>query len=114
MFGGEGAWENADKTTVQCNNSACTGNEAAFYQIQIRSADEPMTSFYKVSLVLVPCDGLFESRYGYGYGYGEDADFDVVHDLRSPMERELDDVGGGCNGDGFAGRRCKGVGEMGI
>ncbi|KAI1394784.1 hypothetical protein F4819DRAFT_237809 [Hypoxylon fuscum] len=47
VFGGEGAWENADKTTVQCNNSACTGNEAAFYQIQIRSADEPMTSFYK-------------------------------------------------------------------
>ncbi|KAI0138033.1 hypothetical protein F4776DRAFT_663166 [Hypoxylon sp. NC0597] len=47
VFGGEGAWDNADKTAVQCNNSSCSGKEAAFYQIQIRSADEPMTSFYK-------------------------------------------------------------------
>ncbi|KAI2637664.1 hypothetical protein GGS26DRAFT_588036 [Hypomontagnella submonticulosa] len=47
VFGGPGAWDNADKTKVQCNNSSCTGTEAAFYQIQIRSADEPMTSFYK-------------------------------------------------------------------
>ncbi|KAI1076945.1 hypothetical protein F5B20DRAFT_298820 [Whalleya microplaca] len=47
VFGGPGAWDNADKTQVQCNNSACDGKEAAFYQIQIRSADEPMTSFYK-------------------------------------------------------------------
>ncbi|KAI0897369.1 hypothetical protein F4806DRAFT_398082 [Annulohypoxylon nitens] len=47
VFGGEGAWDNADKTKVQCNNSSCSGQEAAFYQIQIRSADEPMTSFFK-------------------------------------------------------------------
>ncbi|KAI2617127.1 hypothetical protein GGR54DRAFT_608347 [Hypoxylon sp. NC1633] len=47
VFGGAGAWDNADKIEVQCNNSACSGREAAFYQIQIRSADEPMTSFYK-------------------------------------------------------------------
>ncbi|KAI2605081.1 uncharacterized protein GGS25DRAFT_524589 [Hypoxylon fragiforme] len=47
VFGGAQAWENADKQKVQCNNSSCDGNEAAFYQIQIRSADEPMTTFYK-------------------------------------------------------------------
>lgn len=27
----------------------CDGEEAAYFQVQIRSADEPMTSFYKVS-----------------------------------------------------------------
>ncbi|KAI5867641.1 hypothetical protein GGS23DRAFT_187098 [Durotheca rogersii] len=47
VLGGPGAWDNASKTTVQCNVSSCPGKEAAFYQIQIRSADEPMTSFYK-------------------------------------------------------------------
>ncbi|KAI1479820.1 hypothetical protein K445DRAFT_322399 [Daldinia sp. EC12] len=47
VFGGAGSWDNADKTPVQCNNSSCNGKEAAFYQIQIRSADEPMTSFFK-------------------------------------------------------------------
>lgn len=53
VFGGAGAWDNADKTPVQCNNSSCSGKEAAFYQIQIRSADEPMTSFFKVSFLFV-------------------------------------------------------------
>ncbi|KAI1365275.1 hypothetical protein F5Y08DRAFT_186483 [Xylaria arbuscula] len=47
VFGGAEAWDNADKTTVQCPNGSCEGKEAAFYQVQIRSADEPMTSFYK-------------------------------------------------------------------
>lgn len=48
MFGGPGAWDNADKTKVQCSSGDCDGIEAAFYQVQIRSADEPMTTFYKV------------------------------------------------------------------
>ncbi|XXH05927.1 hypothetical protein Hte_012370 [Hypoxylon texense] len=47
VFGGPGAWDNADKSNIQCNNSACDGREAAYYQVQIRSADEPMTSFYR-------------------------------------------------------------------
>ncbi|KAI0602789.1 hypothetical protein F4775DRAFT_588359 [Biscogniauxia sp. FL1348] len=47
VFGGSKAWENAQKTEVQCNNTACDSREAAFYQVQIRSADEPMTSFYR-------------------------------------------------------------------
>lgn len=49
MFGGPGAWDNADKSQVQCPKEGCDGEEAAFFQVQIRSADEPMTSFYKVS-----------------------------------------------------------------
>ncbi|RYC65243.1 hypothetical protein CHU98_g1000 [Xylaria longipes] len=47
VFGGPEAWANADKTAVQCPTGTCEGKEAAFYQVQIRSADEPMTSFYK-------------------------------------------------------------------
>lgn len=47
LFGGPGAWDNAQKGRVQCPVEDCNGEEAAFYQVQIRSADEPMTSFYK-------------------------------------------------------------------
>lgn len=48
VFGGPGAWDNAQKGRVQCSQGNCNGNEAAFFQVQIRSADEPMTTFYKV------------------------------------------------------------------
>ncbi|KAK8008888.1 DNA-directed RNA polymerase III subunit RPC10 [Apiospora marii] len=47
VFGGPGEWDNADKTSVQCPKEGCNGNQAAYFQVQIRSADEPMTSFYK-------------------------------------------------------------------
>lgn len=53
MFGGPGAWDNAQKGRVQCPREGCNGNEAAYFQVQIRSADEPMTSFYKVGHVEV-------------------------------------------------------------
>ena len=48
VFGGPGAWDNAQKARVLCPKDECPGEEAAFFQVQIRSADEPMTSFYKV------------------------------------------------------------------
>lgn len=48
VLGGKDAWENVDQTDVQCPNQGCGGDRAYFYQIQIRSADEPMTSFFKV------------------------------------------------------------------
>lgn len=48
VFGGPGAWDNAQKGKVQCPAEGCDGAEAAFFQVQIRSADEPMTSFFKV------------------------------------------------------------------
>jgi DNA-directed RNA polymerase subunit M/transcription elongation factor TFIIS len=48
VFGGPGAWDNAQKAQMQCPKEGCDGEEAAFFQVQIRSADEPMTGFYKV------------------------------------------------------------------
>ncbi len=55
VFGGPGAWDNAQKTRVQCAADKCEGDEAAFFQVQIRSADEPMTSFYKVCVLRFAC-----------------------------------------------------------
>jgi len=45
ILGGAAAWENVDRTAAPC--PACNHNEAYFMQIQIRSADEPMSIFYK-------------------------------------------------------------------
>ena len=45
ILGGDAAWENVDRTMAVCPN--CNHNEAYFMQIQIRSADEPMSIFYK-------------------------------------------------------------------
>ncbi|PZD00241.1 RPB9, DNA-directed RNA polymerase, subunit MTranscription elongation factor TFIIS [Pyrenophora tritici-repentis] len=47
VIGGKDAWANVDKTEVQCPNEKCRNHEAYWYQLQIRSADEPMTAFYK-------------------------------------------------------------------
>jgi DNA-directed RNA polymerase III subunit RPC11 len=45
ILGGAAAWENVDRTMSVC--PACNHNEAYFLQMQIRSADEPMSIFYK-------------------------------------------------------------------
>lgn len=37
-----------DNTTAQCPSEDCGGTKAYFYMVQIRSADEPMTAFFKV------------------------------------------------------------------
>ena len=48
ILGGKSAWENVDRTTIFC--SKCSQQVLAYFvQIQIRSADEPMTIFYKCS-----------------------------------------------------------------
>ncbi|KAF2476908.1 uncharacterized protein BDR25DRAFT_208675 [Lindgomyces ingoldianus] len=47
VIGGKGAWDNVDKTSVQCPDEKCRNDTAYWYQLQIRSADEPMTAFYK-------------------------------------------------------------------
>lgn len=47
VLGGEGAWDNVDQTPAQCPRDVCGGDKAYFFQLQIRSADEPMTTFYK-------------------------------------------------------------------
>ena len=45
VMGGEEAWANVDQTEVICPK--CANTQAYFFQLQIRSADEPMTTFYK-------------------------------------------------------------------
>jgi len=45
ILGGAQAWENVDKTATVCPK--CNHGEAYFLQMQIRSADEPMSVFYK-------------------------------------------------------------------
>lgn len=45
VLGGDEAWRNVDKTATTCPK--CEHGEAYFMQIQIRSADEPMSVFYK-------------------------------------------------------------------
>jgi DNA-directed RNA polymerase III subunit RPC11 len=45
VLGGAEAWENVDKTEVEC--PSCSHGQAYFMQIQIRSADEPTTIFYR-------------------------------------------------------------------
>ena len=45
ILGGAAAWENVDRTMATCPN--CNHKEAYFMQMQIRSADEPMSIFYK-------------------------------------------------------------------
>jgi DNA-directed RNA polymerase III subunit RPC11 len=45
ILGGAAAWENVDRTHAVC--PACHHDSAYFMQMQIRSADEPMSIFYK-------------------------------------------------------------------
>jgi DNA-directed RNA polymerase III subunit RPC11 len=56
IYGGKEAWANVAKTTIVCPK--CEFTEAFFKEIQIRSADEPSTIFYKC------CDCGFEWREG--------------------------------------------------
>ncbi|KAK7205237.1 hypothetical protein BZA70DRAFT_279377 [Myxozyma melibiosi] len=46
ILGGAGAWDNADQTAAQCPKD-CGNDRAYYFQLQIRSADEPMTTFYR-------------------------------------------------------------------
>ncbi|KAF3491722.1 DNA-directed RNA polymerase III subunit RPC10 [Arthroderma uncinatum] len=48
VMGGKDEWKNADNMAAQCPAEGCDGDRAFFYQLQIRSADEPMTTFLKV------------------------------------------------------------------
>jgi DNA-directed RNA polymerase III subunit RPC11 len=45
ILGGDKAWENVDQTDATCPE--CNNKRAYYMQIQIRSADEPMTIFYR-------------------------------------------------------------------
>ncbi|KAH7699009.1 DNA-directed RNA polymerase III polypeptide [Aphelenchoides avenae] len=45
VLGGPSAWQNAQITEERCPR--CTHEKAYFMQLQTRSADEPMTVFYR-------------------------------------------------------------------
>ncbi|KAJ2769317.1 RNA polymerase III C11 subunit, partial [Coemansia linderi] len=45
VLGGEEAWKNVEAIGAVC--PVCRHERAYFKQIQLRSADEPMTSFFK-------------------------------------------------------------------
>mmetsp|Transcript_21969 Transcript_21969/g.32739 ORF Transcript_21969/g.32739 Transcript_21969/m.32739 type:complete len:107 (+) Transcript_21969:74-394(+) len=45
VLGGEDAWKNADKAQTCCPR--CKNEWAYYTQLQTRSADEPMTTFYR-------------------------------------------------------------------
>jgi DNA-directed RNA polymerase III subunit RPC11 len=45
VMGGDEAWQNVDQTEQKCPK--CEHDRAYFTQMQLRSADEPMTVFFK-------------------------------------------------------------------
>ena len=47
VLGGKEVWENVAKTDATCKK--CENDKAYFKEIQIRSADEPATLFFKCS-----------------------------------------------------------------
>ena len=49
VLGGKEAWENVAQATLDGSCLRCGGKRAYYMQKQIRSADEPMTTFYKCS-----------------------------------------------------------------
>ncbi|KAK6407656.1 RNA polymerase III C11 subunit [Oleoguttula sp. CCFEE 5521] len=53
ILGGAEAWKNVDQTEAKCVREGCGGEKAYWRQVQIRSADEPMTRFYRC----VECGG---------------------------------------------------------
>ncbi len=54
VLGGPDAWRDVAKTEATCPTCGC--KMAYFRQMQIRSADEPMTTFYKC----VECDAQWK------------------------------------------------------
>eukprot|EP01061_Rhynchopus_euleeides_P004203 TRINITY_DN13493_c0_g1_i1.p1 TRINITY_DN13493_c0_g1~~TRINITY_DN13493_c0_g1_i1.p1 ORF type:complete len:108 (+),score=27.55 TRINITY_DN13493_c0_g1_i1:60-383(+) len=42
-----GAWRHATKVTAQCKSVECDGDNAYFFEVQTRTAEEPKTKFFK-------------------------------------------------------------------
>ncbi|KAK4552482.1 RNA polymerase III C11 subunit [Recurvomyces mirabilis] len=47
VLGGADSWKNVDRAQTRCKRDICPSQSAYFRQVQIRSADEPMTTFYR-------------------------------------------------------------------
>ena len=54
VLGGDEAWDNVDQSDALCPH--CAHGKAYYMQVQTRSADEPMTIFYKC----VECKGRWK------------------------------------------------------
>ncbi len=54
VMGGPEAWASVEQAETQCPSEGCNGSMAFFFQKQIRSADEPMTTFYMVRKLFSP------------------------------------------------------------
>lgn len=52
------AFELTEFSAAQCPAENCNGERAYFFQLQIRSADEPMTTFLKVGRLLAWYSGV--------------------------------------------------------
>lgn len=50
ILGGDDAWKNVDTADVQCPDRRCPSTTAYFQMMQTRSADEPMTIFFKCTV----------------------------------------------------------------
>jgi hypothetical protein len=72
VLGGADSWKNVDKTEVNCREEKCDNREAYFRQVQIRSADEPMTTFYNAIVAEITL-----------------ANFETVYKMCFRMAREL-------------------------
>ncbi|KAG1754071.1 uncharacterized protein EDB91DRAFT_435177 [Suillus paluster] len=57
VLGGEETWRDADSTVVTCDK--CGHPRAYFYQLQIRSADEPMAT---CACSMLPLGWTYETR----------------------------------------------------
>jgi len=47
VLGGAEAWKDVAKIAIKCENKECNNYEAFFKALQMRSADEPETVFYR-------------------------------------------------------------------
>ena len=47
VLGGKEAWKDVDQALVKCDSNTCDSTKAYFKKLQIRSADEPETIFYR-------------------------------------------------------------------
>ena len=65
---------------AQCPSDTCNGERAYFFQLQIRSADEPMTTFLRVSPFYLPFVRADACSNDNGMG-------PIVHYLRRAVER---------------------------
>lgn len=78
--------EDANELDVAQCPQDCGNDRAYYFQLQIRSADEPMTTFYRVNIhfLFICCVVMSLNT--------DCCSTDLVHKVFSPMERKLADA----------------------